>query len=96
MSGKNVKIYRGALEKEGLSEVAYYFKKAEQNIQYAAYALDNTRFSDALLKISDINRKLAEIRRLTEEVVSGIDAASLSIYEKLQDREESEEAKNHV
>ena len=90
-SGKNAIIYKGALEKEGLSEVAYYFKKAEHDIQYAIYALDGTSFTDALARTAAIKARLAALRRLSDEVAMEIDAANMSIYTQLQAEPTAEE-----
>lgn len=86
----NVKIYRGVLEKEGLSEVAHYLRKAEKELQYAMYALDGTEFSDAINQIASVKNGLQRMRAISDEVVAGIDSVNMDIYKKLESREDKE------
>ena len=93
MNSKNTKYIKGSLEREGLGEVAYYFKKANQNVSYATYALDNLEFSDATKTIKSVASKLEEIRRLANDVVAEIDAASAQICEEAEKKEEAKAEK---
>lgn len=91
MNSKSTKYIKGTLEREGMGEVAYFFKKAGQNIAYADYALDNTKFEKSLLKVKAIAAKLAEIRKLSSEVIVAIDEASASICNEIEEDNEDKE-----
>jgi hypothetical protein len=92
MNSKNPKYYKGTLEREGMGEVAYYFKKAGQNIAFATYSLDNAGFQDSSLRVKAIIDKVEEIKRLAGEVVAEIDKASIEICESAEAKEESAKA----
>jgi hypothetical protein len=90
-NSKNIKIYSGALEKAGLSEVSYFIKKAERNIDYALYSLEGTKFKAAENKLKSISDKLDDMRKMGNDMLVDIDKACLDIYNNLDDEENSEE-----
>jgi hypothetical protein len=93
MNSKNTKYIKGSLEREGMGEVAYFFKKANQNIAYATDALDGIEFSDAAKSVKSVASKINEIRRLANDIVAEIDAASVQIVEAIEKKEEAKAEK---
>lgn len=89
MNSKNTKYVKGTLEREGMAEVAYFFRKANQQIAYAGYALDGIEFSDAVKSIKSVASKLEEIKKLTNDIVAEIDNASVQICEAIEKKEEA-------
>ena len=76
-----------------MGEVAYYFKKANQNITYATYSLDGIEFSDATKSIRSVASKIEEIRRLANDIVAEIDSASAQVVEAVEKTEEAKAEK---
>jgi hypothetical protein len=83
---KNLKIHRGVLENAGLGEVAYFLKKAKQEVLYAAMALEHTDFS-SFDEVTALQAKLVKLRDLVAEVSGDIDRTEQAIAsEALQGR----------
>lgn len=68
--GKNTRFYGGVLESAGLSEVAYFLKKARQDVIYAAVSMQNAELKSVrdeveggLMKIESITSSIDELSR---------------------------------
>ena len=89
------KAFKGVLENAGLGEVAFYLKKAKQQLAYAEYALDNTNFSDALSRSKKIEVKIQLIRNTILELDEEIENLGLDLINELEKIDESEKEKRH-
>jgi hypothetical protein len=76
---KNAVFCRGELESAGLAEVAYFLKKAKQNIEYARFALDSTDFSVVSDMLNPAENKIAEIAALIVSTRRSIEVAERNI-----------------
>ena len=86
---KNLKFFRGVLESAGLGEVAFFLKKAQQNISFAKVSLDNTDFS-SFSKLPAIQEKIARIRNLIGEVDQDISSTEQSLLVGVAAKEDAE------
>jgi len=93
---KRLRVDIGELEKAGLSEVTYFIKKAEKNIDYAMYSLDNTEFSAAVARLKVVSTKLKDMRKLGNDMLADIDNAFLSIYDNIKESEIKKEEEENV
>ena len=84
---KNLKFYRGVLENAGLGEVAFFLKKAKQEVLYAALALEHTDFS-SYNEVIALQAKLVKLRNLVAEVSGDIDSTEQSIASEIIERED--------
>jgi hypothetical protein len=83
---KNLKFNRGALENAGLGEVAFFLKKAKQEVLYAAMALEHTDFS-SFDEVTALQAKLVKLRDLVAEVSGDIEQAGIALaHEALRGR----------
>lgn len=87
---KNLKFYRGVLESAGLGEVAFFLKKAKQDVLYAALALENTDFS-AFAEFNAIQAKLVKLRDLVAEVGGDINSTERTLASQVIEREMSDD-----
>lgn len=85
-SRKNLKIYRGVLENAGLGEVAFFLKKAKQEVLYAAMALEHTDFS-SFDEVSALQAKLVKLRNLVAEVSGDIEMTEHNLASEIIRRE---------
>lgn len=83
---KNSKFHRGVLENAGLGEVAFFLKKAKQNILYAATALEHTDFS-SFDEFSALQANVVRLRDLVAEVSDGMEKAELQLVNAVARRE---------
>lgn len=94
---KNLKFSRGVLENAGLGEVAFFLKKAKQEVLYAAMALEHTDFS-SFDEVTALQAKLVRLRDLVAEVSGDIDGAAQSLATEAlaqeMDKDLSEEEQN--
>ena len=63
ISREKTRFYRGVLENAGLGEVAFFLKKAKQNILYAEMALQHTDFSSTR-HIAAMQDRIGQMRDL--------------------------------
>lgn len=84
---KNLKFYRGVLENAGLGEVAFFLKKAKQEVLYAALALEHTDFT-SYNEVIALQAKLVKLRNLVAEVSGDIDRTEQSIASEIIERED--------
>lgn len=92
---KNLKFYRGVLENAGLGEVAFFLKKAKQEVLYAALALEHTDFS-SLDEVTAIQAKLVRLRDLVAEVSNDIDTTEQKLASEILERELSDDLPDEV
>ena len=93
MATKTSKIFKGVLENAGLGEVAFYLKKAKQNLSYAEYTLSNTDFSEVASRSKTIDKKIQLLRNTILELDEEIENIGLDIVRELENINESEEEK---
>lgn len=83
---KNLKIGRGVLEHAGLGEVAFFLKKARQNILYAEMALEHTDFS-SFDELTALQANLVKLKGLIVEVSEGMDQAERNLVTAVAEKE---------
>lgn len=83
---KNPNFYRGVLENAGLGEVAFFLKKAKQNILYAEMALEHTDFS-SFDELTAIQANVVRIRELIAAVSDGMEKAEGGLIAEVAKRE---------
>jgi hypothetical protein len=83
---KNPKIYRGVLENAGLGEVAFFLKKAKQEILYAVMALEHTDFS-SFDEFNAIQAKIVKLRGLITEISDDMSRAEKRLMDEVVERE---------
>ena len=91
MNPRHPKVFKGVLENAGLGEVAFYLKKAKQNLAYAGYALDNTDFDEVREKSKGINRKVELLKNTILEIDEEIDNLGLELMGAIEKVKESED-----
>ena len=88
---KNPKFYRGVLENAGLGEVAFFLKKAKQNLLYAVVALENTDFS-SFDELSAIQAKIVKLRDFIAELSDDMEQTEQRLVAEVVRRESSEDS----
>lgn len=83
-------FHKGVLESAGLGEVAFFLKKAKQNILYAEMTLEHTDFSSTR-ELVGLHEKANRLRDLIAEMSSDIEAAGNSFVEEIERREFEED-----
>jgi hypothetical protein len=83
---KNLKMNRGVLENAGLGEVAFFLKKAKQEVLYASMALEHTDFS-SFGELTALQAKLVKLRDLVAEVSGDIDMTGHRLASEIIERE---------
>jgi hypothetical protein len=75
-SSKFSAFHRGALESGSLAEVAYFIKKAQQQLEHARYAMENADFSFSQEMLNPVDNKIEEIGRLIVETRRAVEVAA--------------------
>ena len=90
MNSKKTVFQRGVLENAGLGEIAYFLKKAKQNIDFARFSLQNTDFSESAAVFDTVSSRATAMDTLLVEMRDEIDRVSVVILDTAREAEQRE------
>ena len=88
---KSPKLYKGVLENSSLAEVAFFLKKAKQNIAYASMALEQTDFTSALEEVKGLSDKITLMTQALADVSFSINHLEGQMIREVARAESSED-----
>lgn len=97
-SRKVAVIHTGALEAAGLGEVAYFLRKARQQIDHARFALENIDFSRSAKMLEDAGTRVDDIEKLMTDMRNALAWAEQAALDSAAEKEEfdAEEEKRKI
>jgi len=84
---KKPRFNKGVLENAGLSEVAHFLKKAKQQMEYAAFAIEHADLGEVADKVHMASEKIGLLVEGIEDIQNAIDEAEREL---LQEAEKAE------
>lgn len=90
-SSKTTGIQRGALESAGLGEIAYFLKKARQQLEHARFTLENIDFTRSAEMVASSQSRIDAINNLMIEMRVDLEKAEQAALLQVEEAEEESE-----
>lgn len=83
-------IHKGALEAAGLGEVAYFLRKARQQLDHAKFALENIDFSRSAEMLQNAGSRVDAIEKLMLDMRDDLSKAEQAALVSVEEKEEKD------